>query len=266
MIDRMEYILKQHPNAPAYIKIGYLKEVIQIYILEHIYEQSYAKQLWFYGWTAMRLLHGLDRLSEDLDFVGMNFQAFDELALSLTNHFQSLWFEVSSKRQYFRITLSFYNLLNRFGLQFENSNTLRLKVEISDHFAFAKDYEILSYPKSQYGRNFAVKSFRIQDLMGTKLNAVLYRSWTNERKGVTFKWRDMYDLYWYLMKHIKPTLGCVDGVETYSDLKRKLLEKIESLDMSQAIQDIQYFIEDPKQLEIFQLYAKEFVIREISNW
>lgn len=52
-----------------YTKIrGVLREYLQVVILKEIYKTDSGKKLYFTGGTYLRLLHGLKRFSEDLDF------------------------------------------------------------------------------------------------------------------------------------------------------------------------------------------------------
>ena len=45
-----------------------LKEYLQLMILDYISTTKYAKNLVFIGGTNLRIIHGIDRFSEDLDF------------------------------------------------------------------------------------------------------------------------------------------------------------------------------------------------------
>jgi predicted nucleotidyltransferase component of viral defense system len=45
-----------------------LREVIQVLVLLGLKRAGFFDHASFYGGTALRLLHGLDRFSEDLDF------------------------------------------------------------------------------------------------------------------------------------------------------------------------------------------------------
>ena len=45
-----------------------LKEYLQLLILEWLANSPYASRLCFIGGTNLRLIHGIDRFSEDLDF------------------------------------------------------------------------------------------------------------------------------------------------------------------------------------------------------
>ncbi|MBR4512447.1 MAG: nucleotidyl transferase AbiEii/AbiGii toxin family protein, partial [Bacteroidales bacterium] len=45
-----------------------LKEYIELLALEHLSQSPYASKIVFIGGTCLRLVHGIDRFSEDLDF------------------------------------------------------------------------------------------------------------------------------------------------------------------------------------------------------
>jgi len=44
-----------------------LKETLQYYVLDFLYNSSYGENLIFTGGSALRICYGLNRLSEDLD-------------------------------------------------------------------------------------------------------------------------------------------------------------------------------------------------------
>jgi hypothetical protein len=48
--------------------------------------------------------------------------------------------------------------LDQFGLKFGNSNDLYIKVEISDHFDFCKEYAIKQYPIIYQNKSMLIKS------------------------------------------------------------------------------------------------------------
>jgi len=45
-----------------------LREVLQELVLYSLYQARFFDSVVFYGGTALRIIHGLDRFSEDLDF------------------------------------------------------------------------------------------------------------------------------------------------------------------------------------------------------
>ena len=61
-----------------------LREYVQLLFLKNLYEQDFAKDVFFKGGTAIRLLYGGKRFSEDLDFtVNMNTEVFVKNILKL---------------------------------------------------------------------------------------------------------------------------------------------------------------------------------------
>ena len=55
-------------NMPADKSRGILREYLQILMLKQLYRTDIGKELYFTGGTYLRLVHGLKRFSEDLDF------------------------------------------------------------------------------------------------------------------------------------------------------------------------------------------------------
>src|SRR3990167_3338328 len=55
-------------GLPPEKKRAILREYLQTKILSLLYRESTSQNLFFVGGTALRLLRGLDRFSEDLDF------------------------------------------------------------------------------------------------------------------------------------------------------------------------------------------------------
>jgi hypothetical protein len=49
ILERIKKTMEEKKDCESSIKIGYIKEIFQHYILMHVYEQSYAKKMRFYG-------------------------------------------------------------------------------------------------------------------------------------------------------------------------------------------------------------------------
>ena len=142
LIETIRKELEKHFDKSNVIKIWYIKEYLQTFILKEIYEYEWTKNLIFYGGTALRFLFWLNRLSEDLDFVGTDFNDFDGLWLKLQKFFKTYDIKVNYKIQKFRIILNFKDFLNNFNLTYWKSKDLYIKIEISDNIGFCKKYEI----------------------------------------------------------------------------------------------------------------------------
>ena len=68
MHSAVESMLKSYDLKTPEDHIAALKEIIQEIALLGLYREGFFKIAAFYGGTALRIFHGLDRFSEDLDF------------------------------------------------------------------------------------------------------------------------------------------------------------------------------------------------------
>src|SRR3989338_2147105 len=60
--------LGQYGEVDAETQRNALKEDLQFYVLNFIYHHSEYNKWTMYGGSALRIIHGLDRMSVDLDF------------------------------------------------------------------------------------------------------------------------------------------------------------------------------------------------------
>lgn len=248
------------------IRIWYIKEVLQAEVIDFLYRGTY-KELLFYGGTAMRFLLGLNRLSEDLDFIGKGFDNFEQLWKDLQDHFLSKGIAIDYKVQKFRITLKFRNFLSQFELSFGASQDLYLKVEISDHFDFCTWYKSKYYPVLYHGKSMIIKSLDEATLCATKINAVLYRQWEKKTPNLALsvKWRDFYDLFWYFQKDIIPNIDCVEGVDSMTALSQKLTTIIQSTSFDDVAKDIRPFVEDATMVEFIQHHGQQYLLEQVAR-
>jgi predicted nucleotidyltransferase component of viral defense system len=64
----IEQIESFYPENLRIYKRNLLREYLQYVILEIIYRSDYGRYLIFMGGTAIHIIHGSQRFSEDLDF------------------------------------------------------------------------------------------------------------------------------------------------------------------------------------------------------
>src|SRR3989344_9051219 len=78
----LSQITEQFPEGLRPFKRNILREYLQYKILEIMFASEYAAKLSFLGGTALRIVYGNSRFSEDLDFdnFGLNKDDFDDLA------------------------------------------------------------------------------------------------------------------------------------------------------------------------------------------
>src|SRR3989338_4002848 len=108
----LDQILASYPENLRAFKESILKEYLQYKILNSIFNSQYANQLAFLGGTALRIIYGSTRFSEDLDF--------DNFALS--------------EKEFINLGLIIQKDLIREGLEVEvktvTKNAYRLKIRL----------------------------------------------------------------------------------------------------------------------------------------
>jgi predicted nucleotidyltransferase component of viral defense system len=246
-----------------------LKEALQAYVLDYLYNHPVYRRLNFYGGTCLHIVYGLNRLSEDLDLdngVEMDLSLLPDNLLSLFR--KALGYPeaaVKSQRSengILRLTLKF-PILNALGLSSHADEALHLKVEISHHRQTAV---IARTPVLFHGRSFVPAHFSLETMMAGKMLACLERNFQRGREGALLKGRDFYDLLWFMQKRVQPLEEKLarDGEKSYTVQKAitALQEKVTGIRPADLAMDLlpmfesRVFIE--AWLESFQANFAEF--------
>lgn len=198
-----------------------LKEVLQAYVLDYLYNHTGYRRLNFYGGTCLHVVYGLNRLSEDLDFDNQAGLELSRIANDLVDYFQKSfgYRDISAKTQrgeggILRVTLKF-PVVNVLGLSPHPSEALHLKVEVSQHEQVAV---IQHTPVFVYGRSLVAAHFSLETMMAGKMLACLERNFERGRGGVQIKGRDFYDVLWFMQQWVQPLEEKLarDGQQHYS--------------------------------------------------
>lgn len=275
LIQTLQNVLdSKDPLLPAETKRILLKEALQAYALDFIYNHPSYRRLNFYGGTCLHVIYGLNRLSEDLDFDNSSEIDLSSLAADLSSYYRRTfgYEDTTVKTQQganrvLRITLKF-PLLNSLGLSSYTNESLHLKVEVSHH----KQVAVLqSAPSFYYGRSFVPVHFSLETMMAGKIIACLERSFQRGREGAYIKGRDFYDLLWYMQKDIQPLTEKLakDGQKPYTveSAMLELQKKIQGIRTADLAVDLlpmfetRSFIENWLNVfhENFSRYAKGYV-------
>lgn len=258
-----------------------LKEIIQKIVLLGLWRQKFFEHAAFYGGTALRLLYGLPRFSEDLDFSLLK----PDSDFSLKSYFASVKRELNAYG--IEATLQEKNKQSSIDSAFVKTNTLQhfIKAQITQEIikTISKQqlvkvkFEVDTSPPDNFLVEaktilepipFRVLAYDLGSLFAGKLHAVLCRSWKNRIKG-----RDWYDLIWFVRKkvplnmtHLSSRLrqsGHYEQEQTLSitDFIKIMTERITQVDFQKAKADVLPFIKDHQEL---QLWSKDF-FREIID-
>jgi predicted nucleotidyltransferase component of viral defense system len=222
LIQTLQNVLAgKDPLLPPETKRIILKEVLQAYVLDYLYNHPSYRHLNFYGGTCLHVVFGLNRLSEDLDFDNHTHLDLPDLAEDLAQYFQKSfgYGDASAKMQrgegrILRVTVKF-PVLNALGLSPHASEALHLKVEVSQHEQVAI---IQHTPVLVYGRSLVATHFSLETMMAGKMLACLERNFERGRNGAQIKGRDFFDLLWFMQQRIRPLAEKLarDGQQPYT--------------------------------------------------
>lgn len=188
-----------------------LKEALQFYVLNFIYHNPTYSNWTMYGGSALRICHGLDRMSVDLDFeVAHNIteKFLKKLKKEAEDHFANTY---SAGADFLTIKITIgRGLLLRFHIGDElginhPSKQVHVKIDLN-HFTASKPV-IERIPINRDQLSFVIKTYNMSVLMASKIAAIFLRGQRGVDKAIyEEKGRDIYDLLWYMTKKTIPDL------------------------------------------------------------
>ncbi len=254
-----------------------LREILQELALLGLWRAKFFEKAAFYGGTALRLLYGLDRFSEDLDFSllkpsgrfdlskynqalvsemkGFGFQVtVDAKARSTSSAIQSAFVKADTVTQLIVIEAG-----EKVVRQLPKGQIVKVKLEIDTDppLGFSTEVQYLLHPIP-----FSIRSYTLPDLFAGKMHAILCRRWKNRVKG-----RDWYDFVWFVSNHPRLHLSHLekrmvqtgdweDGRSMTSDeFQTMIANAIDSVDLNAARREVEPFIKDP---QVLKIWSKEF--------
>ena len=217
-----------------------LKEYVECLALEWIARSAWASQLTFIGGTNLRLIKGIDRFSEDLDFDCKNlteddFRAFTDglVAYLVNNGLPAVAKErESDKLTAFRRSILFPGLLQDIGLSAFKEERFMMKVEAQDQ---GVTYRRNTVSVARCGFFFPVAVPPDEILCAMKLSALLTRA----------KGRDFYDAMFLLQRTMPDyaffSLAHPEIVDFHS-LKLALATKAKAVNLSVKCKDVEHLL------------------------
>ena len=270
----IEQMLQKYNPQSQNELINALKEIFQEVTLLGLYRGDFFKEAVFYGGTSLRILYGLERFSEDLDFslLQKNLEfVIEKYFPYIEGEFEALGIPVSltkkTKRGSGNIDSAFlkndtaiYTLgIEVKGIESIHSGVkLKIKIEVDTNppLKFQSESKTLLLPIT-----FNVRTMTLPNLYAGKMHALLFRTWKNRVKG-----RDWFDFEWYVKKGIRLNLEHLrQRMIESGDLKQQPLNKekfqdllntkIDSLNIEQAINEVSPFVKDQS---LFDFWSKDY--------
>jgi len=227
--------IRENPAHKKYI----VKEYIQLMILNFLATTKFVQKITFIGGTNLRLVKGIDRFSEDLDFDCKNFDAedFTEMSQAILIFLQRSGIRAetrekqSEKLTAFRSRIYFPELLFELGLSTYKDERFLIKIE-SQNQEFKYTPQMATFSSCGFFISFPVPPDDV--LCAMKLSALLSRA----------KGRDFYDSL-FLLSQTKPNYDFLtkkQNIHNLSELKAKLIETIEKIDLQHKSKDFEHLL------------------------
>ena len=261
MID-LQTILSYYPQPVAEnsaLRKHVLKEYIELLALEHLSQSPYASKIVFIGGTCLRLVHGIDRFSEDLDFdcKGMDAGEFAAMTDSLVGclRLNGLRTELRDKENpkltAFRRNIFFPELLFDLHLTGHREERFLMKIETQDQ---GVHYTPQTAMVSRCGFLFPISVPAKATLLSMKLSALLARAKGRDFYDVIFLWQQTGPDYAFLERRC--------GIATPDALKDALHDKIGGISLAQKQKDFEHLLPNPMrsaQILHFPQFANEML-------
>lgn len=252
MLSRYDLTTEQNKRNATF-------EVNQQVILAGLHNGGFFESAAFYGGTCLRIFHGLQRFSEDMDF---SLIAQDE-KFDFTNYFQPIIdtfalvgrkveINKKEKKNFGKVESAFLkDNTDVYDVSFQTEKSIKIKIEVDTcpPLNFSTEQKLSLLPFS-----FMTRCFTLPDLFAGKMHALVYRAWKNRVKG-----RDWYDFEWYVrnnvpldFNHLYERCKQFNGEDITPELfKEKLKERLSTADISQVKDDVLPFVRNPIELDIW---------------
>ncbi len=254
-----QYFPPQIQDKPAFNKYM-IKEYLQLTILDFLSSSQYIRKLVFIGGTNLRLIKGIDRFSEDLDFDCKNLSKdeFMRMTDSVLIFLKRNGYRVEAKDSYsdklkaFRRSIYFPEFLFELGLSGHREERFLIKVESQDQQI---EYKHKLATIKGCGLYFMIPVPVDDVLCAMKVSALLSR-----QKG-----RDFYDVM-FLMGQAKPDfdfLSAQCGISNMDELKQAFEKMLQSINLSHKAKDFEHLAFDKsntRRILLFNDFVSNIVV------
>ena len=240
-----------YPPVLRSFKRNLLREYLQYKILDHIFHSKKAVKLVFMGGTAIHLLHGSGRFSEDLHFDnrGLDFDELGKLGEEILKALAMQGYDIESKivaKSAWHLHLRFPRILYDSGISGHRDEVLTIQVDTEpQRYDYAPQMVILN--KFDVFSRIAVVPAPV--LLSQKICCLFTRK---RPMG-----RDIFDIIFLLGKtgpdtaYLKAKLDIGD----HSALRGKLLRRCEEIDFKQCARDVEPFLFDAREAEKIEAFV-----------
>ncbi len=237
MLD-IHQIKEQYSDQLQVFEKAIFREYLQFKILQAIFESNQASRLSFLGGTALRIIHGNNRFSEDIDLdnFGLSWEMFADLIEKVKILLELEGFHVQVKsvsKNAFHCYLRFPELLYQQGLSPLHQEKILIQID-----TIAQDYDY--QPEIKVLNKFDI----FTEVRVTPLNLLLSQKIFTAVNRKRAKGRDFYDIS-FLFSKTKPDFRFIEkkmGISTPQKLREEFLERIADYDFKALAEDVAPFL------------------------
>lgn len=227
--------IKENPSLRKYM----VKEYTQLLILDFLSSTQWVKKLVFIGGTNLRLVKGIDRFSEDIDFDCKNLSAdeFIKMTQEVVLFLRRFGFDIEvrehagKKLSAFQSNLIFPRLLFDLGMSVHKDEKFLIKIECQDQ---GIHYSSFGANIKGCGLYFMFPVPGDPVLCAMKISALINRS----------KGRDFYDVI-FLLGQTQPDyyfLSKKCSIDNYDGLKSVLVNLVKKIDLNHKSKDFEHLL------------------------
>ena len=256
-----------------------IREMAQEVVLGGLSRAGFFKHAGFQGGTCLRIVYGMERFSEDLDFVLIEKDENFDLSKyfgSLTEELKAYGFEFSTKdkkdisqtvQKQFVKDDSLVKLLHfRHFKPGRDTKSIRIKLEVATNPPRGSEFET-KFHDFPFAYEIALQDTK--SLFASKSHALLCREY--------IKGRDWSDFLWYVSRKTKinynllsaaidqqgPWRGKAVRVNKEWYLK-EIEKKIKKIDLHAARDEVKRFVR-PKELKSLELWSTNFFLDRLKK-
>jgi hypothetical protein len=277
--DLVEQRLDIYQCTNALAEENALKEIAQEIALLALSRSDFFRAGAFHGGTCLRILYGLPRFSEDLDFMldmpNKDF-SWEQFLTSMIEEFESFGFqlEVQDRTKLDTTVQKAFIKVNSLGaiIQLKHihpriSKKLRIKFEIDTN---PPEGQLIELKYLNFPLPFSIKTHDLNTSFSGKCHALLCREYV--------KGRDWFDFDWYVSRNTAvnyPYLSSAinqQGPWQQQNIKinnvwliEQLKNKINNLDWTMAKTDVARFLR-PQDLSSIALWSTDYFLSRLERF
>jgi len=278
MIELIQKRLKEYNAGNAIEEEQAIKEIIQEIALFALSKAGFFEVAAFQGGTSLRILHGLPRFSEDLDFIlkepaaDFDWSRYLEKVLDSLEEF-GLKTEVKDKsrmdQRVKKAVIKDNSISKQLDLSFYRGRegqkqTIKLEIDVNPPLGSEFEYTYKDFPV-----DYEVCHQDLSSNFSLKIHALLCRPY--------LKGRDWFDFNWYIKNGVKSNLpllqaaliqwGSWEGQDLNIDeawVRDELVGKISSINWKEAATDVERFL-NPIERETLSLWSERFFTQKTNQ-